>query len=458
MTLEPTSAFYEEEYQADLTTLPGWKAATPETRERIVRAAGRYLLVGDPENDRWLPINTQTYSSLAGYKALVLLSQQDPTAFSRLDNAVWDKWAAIVLTYPDFGNDLAALKEQLLERAYRLAPVAFICAVWVRIDAENERSEHLMLVDKLRQIWDDRLADALYLKCRDHRLKPAFVRTLLDLLLEHGHEGAHSFAESLVSLPVPSDDRGRAMAVAAAAALLGRSDTGWQLVWPAIHANVDFGREVVSETHGALMLQQLSEGELADLYLWLHTAYPVGDHEVRTGWTWRRVDSEDLRNGILQHLQSRGTEQACEAIERLMHGLPKLGFLKWALYAARETTRQRSWKPTAPEHLLKLPRHAERRLVRGGEELLAVVVESLERYQARLRGETPLVANIWNQLPDDTWEPKDEEHLSDNIKQHLEDELRGKGIVLRGYPGRLRGFLRLFRALERWPLGFFVGQ
>ncbi|MFL5243400.1 MAG: hypothetical protein ACJ8FY_14940 [Gemmataceae bacterium] len=136
------------------------------------------------------------------------------------------------------------------------------------------------------------------------------------------------------------------------------------------------------------------------------------------------------RNGILQVLQSRGTEKACEAILRLMAERPDLTYLKWSLQAARESTRVRSWKPIEPEQILQMARDSTKRLVRNGEDLLAIIIESLENLEKKLRGETPLVSNLWNDPSNGVREPRSEEHLSDNVKQHLQDELRSKGVVL----------------------------
>ena len=43
---------------------------------------------------------------------------------------------------------------------------------------------------------------------------------------------------------------------------------------------------------------------------------------------------------------------------------------------------------------------------------------------------TTPVSNLWNEVAPGIWEPKNEDHFSDNVKQHLDDDLRGKGVVL----------------------------
>ena len=57
MTLEPVDTFYGDELQPDLTRLPGWEQADPETRSKIVQSAKKYVLEQDPQTDEWIGTN-----------------------------------------------------------------------------------------------------------------------------------------------------------------------------------------------------------------------------------------------------------------------------------------------------------------------------------------------------------------------------------------------------------------
>jgi hypothetical protein len=61
---------------------------------------------------------------------------------------------------------------------------------------------------------------------------------------------------------------------------------------------------------------------------------------------------------------------------------------------------------------------------------LQIVIESLERLNAKLQGETPAVAFLWNKQADGKLRPKDENELSDFVKLHLEDDLKKTGIIV----------------------------
>jgi hypothetical protein len=66
--------------------------------------------------------------------------------------------------------------------------------------------------------------------------------------------------------------------------------------------------------------------------------------------------------------------------------------------------------------------------VQNGEQLLAVLVNSLKRLQQKLQGETPRAIDLWNENGEYT--PKDENRFSDYIKSHLDEDLKQRGIVL----------------------------
>jgi hypothetical protein len=68
--------------------------------------------------------------------------------------------------------------------------------------------------------------------------------------------------------------------------------------------------------------------------------------------------------------------------------------------------------------------------VQSGQQLIDVILESLERLQQKLHGETPLVPFLWNESTKKKFTPKNENELSDFVKVHFDDDLVGRGIVI----------------------------
>jgi hypothetical protein len=88
-----------------------------------------------------------------------------------------------------------------------------------------------------------------------------------------------------------------------------------------------------------------------------------------------------------------------------------------------------TWGPVLPKTLLKLIQERDKRLVQNGEQLLSVLIESLQRLENKLQGETPASVDLWNQFERTTFRPKDENDFTNYVKRHFDEDLKGRGIV-----------------------------
>lgn len=89
-----------------------------------------------------------------------------------------------------------------------------------------------------------------------------------------------------------------------------------------------------------------------------------------------------------------------------------------------------TWQPLTVQELRQLTQVRSSRLVRNDEELQLVILESLERLQQKLHGETPSVRDLWGyNRKEKSWEPIDENGVSDYVARHLKDDLERCGIV-----------------------------
>jgi predicted NACHT family NTPase len=439
MTLEPTSVHYGDELESDLTVLPGWRDADETTRRRIVEAAKRYLLASDPQDKTWLGTNKLYRPAFAGFRSLRLLYQMDHDFLITLPSGAWKKWAPIILAYPtSSGSNGEEIQSKLVSMAYRHAPEVIIETLMILIDKENETSGHLFIIDKIEDCWDERLAGAMLSKLKDEKLKPDSMGGLLHVLLKHRVGDVRAFAESLVPLPVPTGEIERSKATIAARMLMSHvGRDSWPLIWSAIQQDVNFGREVIqaiatSDRHHEGIEAQFSEGQLAELFIWLAHQYPYDEDPEHDGvyMVSPRDAVADFRDSILNHLQQLGTVRACEAIQRIAVALPDLGFLKQVLLDARKMARLKTWIPPRPVDILRIVSNQQLRLVQNGEDLLDVIVESLKRLEVKLQGETPAAIDLWNEVSKGKFRPKDEGRLSDYMKRHLEEDLKNKGIVV----------------------------
>ncbi len=372
MTLLPTSAHYNERFEADITMLPGWQEADETTKLRIIVAAKEYICQGEPETDAWLGTNSFRHSALAGYKALRLISVTDPNFISTISVEVWQKWAAIILDFPNAREDQnKEIRQKLIERAYQNAPDELIRALIILIEQENTQHGSIHILHEIRCCWDERLAEVLLNKVHDRKLKARSTGDLLKELLVHRVDRAKTFAESLISFPPPTDGEARAKAIVAAQMLMLYSeDAGWSVVWSAIQQDPKFGREVLESVSYAVKYQgnieqRLKEDCVADLYIFLAQQYPTLDEQQKdsdnaelTGVEAYVVGPEDSirtwKDYIPRRLQELGTQEACDALRKIIHELPELkDKLQWRLLEAKNLVRRKTWQPPAPEEFLQ---------------------------------------------------------------------------------------------------------
>jgi predicted NACHT family NTPase len=439
MTLVPDSAYYGNESEPDLHKLPGWVSSDAITKDRIIQAAKQYISERSAEPEKWLGINNFYRPAAAGYKAFYLLVEEDPLFVSALSIPVWQKWAPIIAAYPpEYGEQKDSHHQLLLKLLYDHAPDQVIDTMLKLIDKENEAFGSVFVIKTFEVCWDTRLANAILTKAKNENLKPASTGDLLQTLLKHDDAAARNFAQALISpsISVESEDHARAFA-AAHALLTCAQDAGWPVVWPAIQTDTRFGRKLLEavayhDVHAGNIWSRLSETQLSDLYIWLVQQYPFEEDpqisEMHT--VSEREQIAHWRDYLLNHLQGRGTYEACEAIQKIASEIPNRLHIKKALLEARELLRRRTWIPCQPNEFLGLARDETARYIQNGEQLLDVLVESLRRFEKKLHDETPAVIDLWDEIRKNVYKPKDENRLSDRVKRHLDEELRQRGVVV----------------------------
>jgi len=427
----------------DLRKLPGWKDADQLTRQRILRGAAAYLKMGEPGNEQWLGTDTIHRPAFAGYRALVLLANEDHGVLSSLSSAIWSKWAAIILAFPVsvtcVGKESPAL--DLVARAYKEAPSETIDALLGLIDHENRRDhiEHLSILEKLQKCWDDRLCNATLAKAHAG-LKPGCVGDLLRHLLQQSNVAAKAWAESLVSSPLAAGGIQRQLAHISALMLVQfAADAGWRIVWPAIQADEGFGCELMEkhawhDHHTGVLASKLSEEQAAQLYIWLERKYPHQDPQFgRVRHIGPKEAASDLRDSMLRALSGRGTWAAVSAIQAIAKEFPQYKWMQYQIVIAKQQALRGTWSPPTPAHILGLAAQPTSRLVRSESELQQVVIEAISEINSDLQGETPAAPELWN-LPTSSVDstkirPKDENRLSDWLKLRLEAKLNTRGII-----------------------------
>lgn len=230
------------------------------------------------------------------------------------------------------------------------------------IDKENQKHGDIFVISRFDKCWDERLKLALLEKAEDPTLKPKCIGKLLEELLKLGLTQAKDFAKSLITFPIPSNENERGKALIAARVLVENSDpSSWSFIWGLIRQDSSFGREVLELVayrywHGIQL--NLTEAQLADLYIWLVHEYPYDEdpnhsNEVMAYFVTARDGIASLRDGVLSQLKERGTLEACTEVQRLIQELPDITWLGKTLIDAQANMRRKTWQPLIPEEFLQ---------------------------------------------------------------------------------------------------------
>ena len=364
LTLKPYMKVYGDELQFDLRNLPGWEEADSETRARIIEAAKKYVIDGDPQNDQWVGTTVMHRPAFSGYRALYLLLDESPEFIKQLSGDIWRKWAAVIVSYPlnSHGGEEMIPHQFLVAKAYYHAPDEVIQTILNQIDAENEGAGIILFPQRLDVCWDDNFKAALREKLNDDKLKINSWGRILEELFQHGDAITQEIAQNVLILFLESKtEKERALLAASSLMRHGKGEEWWSLVWKAIEKDTDFGRALVSyvceQTHPS---NKLKENEAAELYLWLIKEFPPNeDPPLPTGgvafFVSNRMQITDWRNSILSDLKQRGTPESLTALEQIAGMSSELEKqLHWILIEARENVRRHTWEPLTPVALLNL--------------------------------------------------------------------------------------------------------
>lgn len=271
MTLEPDSQYYDNEFELDLTKLPGWQEANQVIQKRIIDGAKIYIQQQEEITYDWIGRNTYNLPALAGCRALQLLVKEAPDFINTLSPKIWSKWVPVIVGFL-WDNQHEQYYLDIVKLAYLNAFHEAIDTLMMLIDKESQEHNYIFVIDKFKKCWDERLKSALLEKSKDRSLKPKCMGQLLEELLKHESSEAREFAKSLISLPFPSveDDRER---VLVASKVLGENSdpSSWSFIWSIIQQDSSFGRtvfELVADRYSHGVQLNLTEKQLADLYIW----------------------------------------------------------------------------------------------------------------------------------------------------------------------------------------------
>jgi hypothetical protein len=363
MTLKPDSQHDGDEFEPNITKLPGWKEADKPTRSRIVNGAKEYIKRQDQIETEWIGKNKFNCPALAGCRAFLLLLQEAPEFLETLPSELWQRWAPVIVAFP-CGNQHEDIYLNLIKLTYSKAQSEAVETLLLLIDKDNQQHEYISVIGRFEKCWDQHIKSILLEKAKEKSLKPKCMEQLLEELLNHKSHEAREYLQSLVSFPLPLREDKRERVVIAAKVLFNyATPSSWSFVWAVIQQDPNFGRELIeavaNRSYPSGIRSELNEKQLADLFSWLVRRYPYNedpDHsnDVMAHTVGTRESVANLRDGTLQQLKNLGTPQACHEIQRIAQEFPELTWLKKTLIDAKSIMRRKTWEPVSPDTLLQI--------------------------------------------------------------------------------------------------------
>ena len=445
LMLIPQSPAIVEGLNYFITTMPGWASADDAMRRRIVATAQTYLTGAESSVDLWFGKNPMPIHStdLSAVRALILLRQESPDAYAEISQAVWEKWARVIVGLRlSLGNESSDDVRHIQWDAIANAPAGFVSAVRQMLhmekaqarassDAQTPSVAHpFLFLRDLDGCWDDAgLKAALLEEMLEPDLRPAEYAALLNALLKAEYEPAITDAVARI-------DRLDESTIAIAEVLLRRAPAAvWPLLWPKLVADDALARAVLTRIadtfyHAPAFYVEIGADAIGDLYLLMVRLFPPeADPGPASGYVSPRQMVISLRDGAVRCLAAMGTDESVGALMRLAAQRPDIPLLPFELSRGEAEMRVKTWAPLTTKELFALTDRPAAKLITSAADLLQTLLDALVKFALELHGAQTPVRDLWNlQVKTKLYTPIDENGFSDVVTRYLQRELQVKGV------------------------------
>lgn len=467
MSADVDTGCYDEILNPNVTSSRLWILLDEHDQNLLCDLALRYIKLHQIEHTV-KPVKSISWQSLAMYKAVYLLFNRRSCDFLKIDRDVYDKWIPSAMFYPaGYGLGDDDMHACIISAAYKDCPDTVLQCFKalleqeisdIRLKSIDESGQPtntvLLCQNKLSFCWDSDVEKLLMDVIHDNRDIPEIESSLLSFMLKNGSVSAKLYVMTVLETVVPSSDVERFRWIVCAVMMLSITkqenwDENWRMLCKAPEltkeAFLDYAYE--ERYSGNSLVTQLSESQLATLYIWLVRQFPYDTDPVHKGA--HAVSARDMigdyRDNILRALKDRGTVEAVNELERIRTEYPDLQFLSYTLVDARKRAHEFAWKAINPAEIFSILSESRNRLIRSSVDLRDMIVESLDNLSSKLQSHVSPVEFLWNTPSDKKYTPKEETALSNYIRNHLESELlpprrviinREVAIDCRGHVGK----------------------
>lgn len=405
-----------------------WPLLSHETKSKIIGAAKKHLAETVPEIDSYINENKIVYRVWAGVKSLELLMEVDPNFFTTQNSSFWKKWAPSLFAIRIHLNHESESLIKLHDIAFLEAPSEISETIKRLVMKEANEQGNVFATIKFSSYITSTLRKELLDLVPSQGAKAAI--SILEELNKFGDPEVDRLTKSFVTNPLPTESDKRKDAARAANILLKNgNDDSWDYIWPIFESDREFAKQTIEiGFREDDFLPKVSETNLTRMFVLLMEEYPPQPRENGPVWIGPSEKAAELRNIIVRGLSERGTKLACDSIAALVQKYPTLEHLPIRLAEGRKRMRWVSWKAPSPSELCLLIGDHQKILVNSHDDLVKLIINSISEYQQQLQGQAQKINNLWN-TQKNNFRPKNEDEISDNVKNHL-DLLANRGVVV----------------------------
>src|SRR5258707_6724730 len=433
LALKEGDGLYPPFLHHDIKEMPGWQASDDQ-RRALIEAAARGFLIGC--SDDFEKLQARSNFSDPGYAAIWSVRDEFESN-GELRRAVAEKWIHSIVGRLSDGEDH---HQEMVTLAYQLDQDATVDALRWEAEESFQRHGYILAWRPFGKCWDSRLSAILAEFALSHSTKREALTTSFSYLFEYDAPAFKKWMRRMLPRVNRLSSETRVTIVAIAFAL-APSDT-WDLVWP-LFQDRTFAEKVFLTIAGNLELGDrrrtisLAPEKLGQCIELLYQLFPPSPIEQKSGYVTPRQAVADYRRSTLDALTMCLDPKAGAELLRLAKVFPDREIeFRWRYQDHLRVRRSQLWQPPSPVDLIAVLTRSEARLVMNANDLLEVVLESLERFEKYYtKKELPAAERLWRWQKEGhrrtSFEPKDEEDFSDELARWLTDDIGPKtGIIV----------------------------
>lgn len=426
-------------YSLQFSQGKAWKCLNDDLRRRIILSAPVYLETQAVDE-------TQVWDDQRSYRAhdllnplLALLFDVDKGTMVAITSQQWAKWIPVFFAYSGLRNGSHAdAYRAVISMAYAKAEKAFLQALRRYLFTDINNDSRRRLIWDLTPIWCSEVKGLFVDIWEKQILTPSAAQDIFQFFLSLEPNEGETLLGSLV-FDVDASQSCKIHIPSGAAVLMRNFPETWcvrllkRLAAEPALAKAVIPRLLLGHMSPTGWLSKIPPRSLVQFWELLSDLYPGDPYAKDDGGGNVTVyhDIYHLRNAVFHNFAQCGTQEACNVMVELMQRKPNDVWLGDVLAQMKRAVKRKEWARPATIALMQSFGFSEKRLIRTVGELQNLILDSFRRFENALHGAPPSM-ELWNEVSVSrrkTFDPKDENNLSNCLKRFLEDDLKERGII-----------------------------